>query len=227
MPSRQVFLDFGGTLVSEPPDPYPTFRSVLGAEGFELSRERYLEADRIASARIEPMRYRQLGQSPSFLDLSIIETLRELGIADPSGRIVIRLHGEFTSPEWRPVYPETVRVLETLSESKVPVHLISNSTDMLVETIARRGWDRFFRSVTFTQEAGAEKPAPAVFHLALARARCPAAEALHVGDSWVADYLGASRIGMRAVWLNRSGRSPPEPCESARDLTGVLPLITN
>jgi putative hydrolase of the HAD superfamily len=159
------------------------------------------------------------------LDLSLVETLRELGIPDAKGQIVTRLHDAFTSPEWRPAYPESRAVLEAFHESGIPVQIVSNSTDMLMETIARRGWDRFLRGVTFSQEAGAEKPDRAVFDLALTRADCTPRDVVHVGDSWTADYLGASRIGIRAIWLNRQEVSPPESCESIHDLTGVLPLL--
>jgi len=51
---------------------------------------------------------------------------------------------------------------------------------------------------------------------------------IHVGDSLVADVQGASRLGIRTVWVNRGGlhRGPadPEPDAEAHDLR-ELPAI--
>ncbi|MGA7923826.1 MAG: HAD family hydrolase [Thermoplasmata archaeon] len=225
MPIRTIFIDFGGTLVRDPPDPYPTFRSILSPMGYEVSAQRYDEADRRVAARIEPLRYDLLGKTPSMLDLSNMETLRALGVPDPEGRIVARLHDAFTSPDWRPTFPETVEVLKILRASGVGIYILSNSTDMLLETIARRGWGRLLSGVTFSQEAGAEKPDNAIFQLALTRAECRAADAVHVGDSWRADYLGAREAGLNAIWLNRDRRACPAPCteiQSLRELPAIL-----
>ncbi len=61
-----------------------------------------------------------------------------------------------------------------------------------------------------------------MFRLALARAGCAPSEAVHVGDSWEADYVGATRAGLRALWLNRHGRAVPAGVESVADLDQVL-----
>ncbi len=222
---RAIFFDFGGTLVVSDPDPFPAFRSIVGRTGIDVSRERYAEAERVVSAHLEPLRYGLLGRKPSFLDQINIELLLELGIGDSDGALVASLHEAYTSPDWRKPFPESVEVLETLQSSGIPVHLVSNSSDMLLEVIARRDWQRFFHSVTFSQEVGAEKPDRRVFEFALHRAGCDSAEVTHVGDTWEVDYLGAKRAGLRPIWLNRAGVSPPAPCEMIRDLAEVPRLL--
>jgi FMN phosphatase YigB (HAD superfamily) len=57
----------------------------------------------------------------------------------------------------------------------------------------------YFDSVTYTQEAGANKPDPTIFQLALKRAGCSPNEAVHVGDSYEKDVLGARRIGIMPI----------------------------
>ena len=50
------------------------------------------------------------------------------------------------------------------------------------------------------------KPDPAIFAMALERARRARAEdAVMVGDSWPADIEGARAAGIRAIWFNRDG----------------------
>src|SRR5207245_10909535 len=54
-------------------------------------------------------------------------------------------------------------------------------------------------------------------------------DVVHVGDSLVADVQGASRLGMRTVWVNRGGlhRGPADPAPDAeahdlRELPAIL-----
>lgn len=54
-------------------------------------------------------------------------------------------------------------------------------------------------------------------------------EVLHVGDSDVDDVKGAKAVGLRAAWLNRTGRSRlpdvPPPDFEIRDLTELPGLL--
>lgn len=218
MSTRSVFLDFGGTLVEPDPDPYPALRAILLPLGIEVSPERYADAEGRAAARIGPIRYQLLGQHPSYLDRGNIEMLKELGVSDPDGTLVSHLHEVYTSPDWRHPLPGTLDALATLRGLSVTLHLVSNSSDMLLESLSRLGWDRLFKTVTFSQEAGAEKPDKRVFDLALKRAGCGPEDVVHVGDSWTADYRGAREAGLRAIWFNRGGLPPPEPCAEIHNL---------
>src|SRR5437763_5692416 len=68
---------------------------------------------------------------------------------------------------------------------------------------------RFVDALVVSEEAGAMKPDPAIFHLALARLGADAAHAVMVGDSWGADVAGARAAGIRAIWFNPLGRPIP------------------
>ena len=51
-----------------------------------------------------------------------------------------------------------------------------------------------------------------------------------IGDSWKADILGAAQAGIRALWLNRTGITCPDPklaveFRSFEPLTEMLALI--
>ncbi|HVB64510.1 MAG TPA: HAD hydrolase-like protein, partial [Nitrolancea sp.] len=52
---------------------------------------------------------------------------------------------------------------------------------------------------------GVEKPAPEMFVRALEIAAVEPARALHVGDDYATDVVGALGVEMRAVLLDRSG----------------------
>jgi putative hydrolase of the HAD superfamily len=99
--------------------------------------------------------------------------------------------------------------------------------DYLPVIIANLGWSAYFDTVTFTQEVGLQKPDPRVFRFALARAGQRPADSVYVGDSWEADYLGATNAGLKAVWLNRGGRPAPEPCREIGSLKDLHPLLND
>lgn len=61
-----------------------------------------------------------------------------------------------------------------------------------------------------SEEAGADKPEPAIFELALTRAHCAPWEALMVGDSFRHDIQGAHRAGIAGVWLNIGDEQPAQ-----------------
>jgi FMN phosphatase YigB (HAD superfamily) len=74
-----------------------------------------------------------------------------------------------------------------------------------------------------SEDAGAEKPDPAIFQVALRTADVSAKDAVMVGDVWATDILGARAAGIRAVWLNRDGRARPEPAREVLELGTLVP----
>jgi putative hydrolase of the HAD superfamily len=67
-------------------------------------------------------------------------------------------------------------------------------------------------------EAGARKPAPAIFEAALARLQSRREAAILVGDSLDTDVAGGQAAGIRSVLLDRTG--------AAADNTGVERIVT-
>ena len=69
-------------------------------------------------------------------------------------------------------------------------------------------------AVVSSRDVGARKPDPFFFRAALLRAGhngvpLHASRAVMVGDSWPNDVAGASKAGMRTIWLNPSGTLMP------------------
>jgi hypothetical protein len=88
------------------------------------------------------------------------------------------------------------------------------------------------------RDAGHQRPgrlpeaAPGIFRHALERMGVHPSEALHVGDSYAADVVGARRVGIRAVLIDRNGATRRGSVSSAttrtagdRDLYGLLDLL--
>lgn len=225
MGPRDVFFDFGGTLAASFTDPYPVFEEALRGWNISITRDRFERAFGAVSNRLGPFSPTYLGHPVGIVDRYNAEDLRELGVEDPEGKILRTVREAFTSPRWHRPYPETNEVLQEMAHRGLTLHLISNNTDLLPEVLSHLGWSDRFATVTFSQEAGVEKPDRRIFDLALSRARCDSGDAIHIGDSWQADYIGGTRAGLRAVWLNRYGADPPGPCEMIRDLREVPQML--
>lgn len=86
-----------------------------------------------------------------------------------------------------------------------------------------------FAFEVYAHEGGLpKKPAPAFFAAVVDAAGCAPAAVVHVGDSWEHDVQAARAAGLRAVWLNRTGRprpagQPPDgEVRSLAELPGLL-----
>ena len=74
-----------------------------------------------------------------------------------------------------------------------------------------------------SEEAGASKPDPEIFRIALARLGCAASDTVMVGDSWAADVIGARDAGIRAIWFNPLRKPAPDPAAGIKELSSLEP----
>src|SRR5438445_9633804 len=129
---------------------------------------------------------------------------------------------------WRQAkaFPEVPRVLEELDG--IPRAIVSDADQAFLEGILMRNRLRFDAVIT-SESVRAYKPRPPIFQAALKVLRASPAEVVHVGDSLNEDVAGASRLGMRAIWVNRADvhrtAADPKPDAEVRDLAGLPDTI--
>jgi putative hydrolase of the HAD superfamily len=227
MPVRAVLFDFGGTLVSSLRDPRPVFAAAAVRAGVELDLDRYLRANEELWQELWPQGPQWIGKVPSFADEVHERALRRVGAKGSLEAMVRCIREEAISPRWHVPFPESEPVLRQLRLDGRSVHLLSNNVDYLPMLLENLGWSGLFDSVTYSQEIGCVKPDRQLFQLALARAGVGPDQALHVGDSWEADVLGASAAGIPSLWLNREHRAAPGPCKEIQTLRELVPWIAN
>ncbi len=225
MATRTVFFDFGGTLAVPITDMRPLFEVAARRVGLTVPWDAFLQENDRVWQELWPTAPGCLGRRPAFADRVHEEALRRAGAKGPIRAMVRAVRREAVSARWHPPYPETEGVLEELRARGYGLHVLSNHVDYLPLVLRGLGWSDLFDGVTFSQEIGAQKPDPRLFRFALERAGCPAGDAVHVGDSWDADYVGARNAGLRAIWLRRDGRLGPPAAEEIRDLRGLLELL--
>ncbi|GAB3638671.1 pyrimidine 5'-nucleotidase [Hymenobacter arcticus] len=73
-----------------------------------------------------------------------------------------------------------------------------------------------------SEDVGVPKPNPRIFAAALHQLNAQPAHTVLVGDNWTADVLGARAVGIRPLWLNRTGAAQPLP--GVATITSLEPL---
>ena len=102
-------------------------------------------------------------------------------------------------------YPEVASVLHEL-EKEVALAVVSNiDTMLLLEALHNNGLR--FTFVITSEEEQRYKPAPSIFQRAIRYLGLPAANVLHVGDSFEEDVVGARAVGMGALLMERSSEA--------------------
>ena len=138
-----------------------------------------------------------------------------------------RLYERFGQPEvWR-LYPEVEGVLKDLRARGLKLGVISNWSTRLRHIAQGTGLDALVDFIVASSEAGARKPDPHIFHVALHRAGVSPGSAIHVGDQVEDDVRGAERMGIRPVFLWRKpGPSPSlNGIAVVRDLSELSVLL--
>jgi len=110
----------------------------------------------------------------------------------------------------RRVVPGAIELVRAL-KSHAPIAIVTNNTVVeQTEKLATFGLAPYVDHLVTSEEVGVAKPDAAIFRHALERLGVLPEEAVMIGDSWENDVVGASRCGIRAVWLNRHGVACPD-----------------
>lgn len=118
-------------------------------------------------------------------------------------------------------YPESGRVLGELRASGFGLYVVSNWDVLLEDVLENLGWKRYFDGVIASAAVGVEKPDRGIFEEALRASGANRERVVHVGNDPVADVEGATRCGLDAVFVNRSGEAAPEAVAVMPDLDGL------
>ena len=215
---RALLLDAGGVLVR------PSFTRVA-----ETLRAHGVEADPSALAAAEPRAKRALDRPPSPGFATDAErgwhyfnlVLDEAGITrspatDAALQEVKAWHDRHCL--WEDV-PEGVRPsLERLRAAGLRLAVVSNSNGTLRHLFDRLGFTPAFDAILDSTVEEVEKPDPRIFHLALERLGEKAETALHVGDVYHVDVVGARAAGIRPILVDEAGLYPEADCPRVRCL---------
>lgn len=86
---------------------------------------------------------------------------------------------------------------------KYELHILSNGFEEITHRKINGCLIKdYVKTITTSDGAGVPKPDPIAFQTALDKAQAKRENSLYVGDDWIADMVGATQFGMKAVFFN-------------------------
>jgi putative hydrolase of the HAD superfamily len=227
-----VTFDMGATLVRFFPSEDDLYLAAFHAAGLrpdpaalrrarDLAWREYFESAGCATFEPSEARDREIEESMTR------RVLGHLGLDAPQlvQPLQAAIKAAFKEPGAVRVYPEVIDVLQSLRARGYRLGIISNWSWDLHEYVEQVGLTGYFGAIVASARAGCDKPHPGIFLQALQALNSPPDRAMHVGDSYAADVVGALGVGMGALWLDRAGCGGRPECQAIRDLSEVLHFV--
>ena len=86
----------------------------------------------------------------------------------------------------------------------------NNLTEEQLRKIRFLKIDHLIDVMVTSEDAGFTKPNPAIFNMLLEKLNVMPEEAIMIGDHWRVDIEGASRLGIKCIWINVYGEDCPD-----------------
>jgi len=126
------------------------------------------------------------------------------------------------------LFPESISVIDKLEELNLPICIISNIDNDVLDSALKFNNLKFDFIVT-SEDCRSYKPRPEMFEKALSLLDLRPKQVLHVGDSLFSDVYGAKNMGISALWINRKMRPVSteydKPDYISDDLTGIIDIL--
>ncbi|PWT89520.1 MAG: hypothetical protein C5B55_11260 [Blastocatellia bacterium] len=219
-----VFFDFGGTLAGM--DFVWVAQELLGLNVFcsatDLARAD-IAVRRTISAVLKEENPADI--LPRYLTEILSRTLNESTdrIPDLVSTLAINLRPQGKDRKlWSNVYAETRQSLIDCSELGLRMAVVSNSDGTIEEGIRALGLREFFDVVVDSAVVGYAKPDPMIFQFALDAVGVEANRAIHVGDMYSADVLGARAAGVHPVLLDPGDEWRDADCVRVPSLSALV-----
>lgn len=136
-----------------------------------------------------------------------------------------RLYNILGEPScWR-IYPDTFATLGQLRSRNIKIGLVSNWDSRLRRILDGLNITDLLDCLVISSEVGFRKPRPEIFNHALSQLGIEAREAIHAGDVYEDDYLGASQAGLTPVLVARDGKQAAADINAICDLNDVIRFI--
>jgi putative hydrolase of the HAD superfamily len=233
---RTIFFDAGYTLLRPSPSVVVICQEVCEQYGLHLDSERLKQAFHAAEASFgEAMKAhpriwadeRAIFQFWAAYYMALLRPLVEehhRHLLEQSIHDIIR---EFSSPTRWELFPDVLPTLQALQSKGFTLGIISDWEISLAGIIRGLDLGRYFDCLIISAATRYSKPEPALYDLALRRADAIADYAIHIGDSYIHDVLGARAVGITPVLIDRPNRLQPKQvdCLLIRDLREVLDLL--
>jgi putative hydrolase of the HAD superfamily len=225
-----VLFDAGETLVHPAPSFPELFSAILLREGHVRAPD-----DVVAASRTVFERFSQAARDVELWTtspersrgfwLGVYEQMLETLDLPSRDGLSDTLYREFTDLENYALFDDVPAALDALDRAGATLGIVSNFEAWLEDLLSALGVRERFSVRVISGVEGIEKPDPAIYRLALERARVPASDAAFVGDNPEFDVEPAAALGMAPVLIDRRGRHPSFDGVRITDLRDLVPAL--
>ncbi len=233
---KAVFFDWFNTLARYEPAREETASQVLKELGYDISPDKIRFGISLADkAWFEentrsPVRARNAeDQQKVYLRYQQI-VLKEAGLDTASNpellaRVAKRQQALSASMHFV-LFDDVKPAMRALKDRKITVGVLTNLDQDMGPLLKGLGLDGLVDLYVTSGEIGADKPRPPIFLAALKKANVIPAEAIHIGDQYQGDVLGARGVGIEGLLLDRYGYATDiKDCPRLSTLTQIVEYL--
>ncbi len=230
---KAVFFDFFNTLANYHPPREQLQAAACREFGIEVEtqavRQALFAGDQFYDQEIVhfPLSKRSAGEKMALYGRYEAKILEAVGV-EVSEELALQIMAKFGTLMRQAgarfvLFDDAEPALAQLKGRGLRLGLITNIDRDLSSTYDELGLSSCLDFLVTSLAVGAAKPDPAIFRAALERAGVEAAEAIHVGDMYHSDVLGARNAGIRPLLIDRDGlHQEISDCPRIRSLGEVV-----
>ena len=207
--TKTVFFDFFATLIFWTQPLRITLRKIADRYQLPLNWSAYDEARAILTETYEASKPTDNIRDTMFKQMDgCCAILKKLGVREHVEQIaweVLQYEHALFSRNNATLYEDVLPTLNRLQQMNLKMGIISNWDTPLHAMVEELGLAPYFEVIVAShdQRVRSAKPDAAIFEYALNAVGVSPEEAVHVGDSFEADIMGAHATGIRAILLDR------------------------
>ena len=230
---KAVFFDFYRTLCVWGEPFQPRLQRIADRYGVEVNWTHYAAAREELDSNafgIDPAIRNILGTIQHMVD-SYREFLKTLNVQDYLDQIAWEMlqseHSLFAANA-ATLYDDVIPILQCLRNDGFKLAIVSNWGVPLDPLTERLGIAKYFDVIVASHDARVRsiKPDSHIFNYTLAALEISAAEAVHVGDTYEADIVGAQNAGIRPILIDRDNTQTGRWHETIQSLSELPKLLS-
>lgn len=203
-----VLIDVGDTMAKAHPSWLDVYSTVFDRYDIDTSQKAFEAAFRAAWAEWAHEGPFEATEEASFQRLTELDQLvfDRLGYPDLPEVFFRDIDRAFRQRSAFHVFPDVIPALDAMQDAGLRLGVVSNWGWYAPELLQTLELARHFEVMSISARVGYQKPHAAIFEHALDLFEVRPEQAIHVGDDPEADVVGARRVGIEPVLIDRRGR---------------------
>ena len=220
---KAVFLDAIKTLFSPQPDEITMYHNViLKITGKDIPAdklEHYVTQALIKTEALDCAKNNHKKQWDFYPNLlTHMIGCPEDQCNDVAKKLLYETWGNYDNYE---LYEDVKDAIKIMHDHGLYIACISNEDGWLESFFKHFGIREDFDYIISSEEAGAEKPNPAIFEKALSDTGFKPHEVIFIGDSLLSDYFGSKAVGMKSILIDRNDKIKDDSIIKIKSLTNI------